>query len=166
MKDAHAQRPASLAGLTPVLTRILADPATPETIRRLKTEILSASAPFVWSTLDIDPYRALLPPEILSAWIFVLKRNTHSVSHYHPNSIQHMAVIEGAGESEIGGVRETLRMFDSSDISAWYVIGKNVPHEFFPAEREVVVISFHTTAADELMEIEAHGERQRVYETQ
>lgn len=155
-----------LQQLTAVTEEILADPVTTAAISRLKMEIADASDPFVWTTLDITAHREKLPPEILSAWIFVLKRNTRSVAHYHPDSVQHMAVIEASGEAEIGGKRAALRPFDPRDPTSWYVIEKNVLHEVFPADTNAVVLSFHTTAEDELVEIEAHSTKRRVYETQ
>lgn len=88
-----------------------------------------------------------------------------TIAHYHPNSVQHMAVISGSGYVEIGGRRSELRPFTPGDLNAWHVIGQNVSHELFPAEDDVVVLSFHTAAAADLIEIQTECARQRVYES-
>jgi len=43
------------------------------------------------------------------------------------------------------------------------VIPEGVPHEFFPAGRDVVVVSFHTCDSDELEEISCDSGAARNY---
>jgi hypothetical protein len=45
------------------------------------------------------------------------------------------------------------------------VIGEGVPHEFFPEETEMVVVSFHTCDARELEEIELKAGVKRLYQS-
>jgi hypothetical protein len=47
----------------------------------------------------------------------------------------------------------------------WYVIHEGVPHEFFPSGTDVVVVSFHTCASDELEEISCDSGATRNYES-
>lgn len=146
---------------------LLRDDGVLSAIMRLKEEIGSVAAPFLWSVIDQASFPPGLPGFVKSAWIFVLKRNVPSGCHYHPNSIQHMTVVEGAGRSIVGG--ETRRMIeynspDHSPAEIWYVIEEGVEHEFFPEGRDMVVISFHTCEARELEEISCATGESRIYE--
>jgi hypothetical protein len=155
-----------LSQLTEAVWHLLGQPQVVRTIERLKKDVASREGPFVWSVIAAGVDLSPLPADIKSAWIFVLKKDTPSICHFHPNSIQHMAVIEGCGSAEIDGVRAPLRRFGASKAvkSQWTVIDKNVLHEFFPVQTDMVVLSFHTCAADDLIEIECGTGRQRRYE--
>jgi quercetin dioxygenase-like cupin family protein len=152
-----------LKSLSVVIERLLSDPSIKETIKVLKMELQRSREPFVWRTINIKPVRDDLPKNIRSAWIFVLRKNAPSVAHYHPNSAQYTVVIEGKGKAIIGGAHKELKLFDAQNEKKWLVIGKDTPHEFFPEEQDMAVISFHTCLDDELIEIEADSGRQRLY---
>jgi len=133
----------------------------------LKGQLQLSSEPFVWSTIDLQSITAPLPAIIKSGWIFVLKKDVPSGCHYHPNSIQHMVVIEGEGDSKVGVISGRMRRLNEPDCSLddiWYVIREGVPHEFFPKGADVVVVSFHTSAPDELEEINCDSGAMRTYE--
>ncbi|MBV8668169.1 MAG: hypothetical protein JOZ28_03050 [Candidatus Eremiobacteraeota bacterium] len=158
-----------LGKLSAAVRELLARTSTAASIDRLKSEVRHMSGPFVWEAINLDgALTALLPADIKSAWIFVLKNNTPSQSHYHPNSIQHMIVLEGEGTAHIGQrTKEMVRYDERADPSAvWEVIDVSVAHEFFPRGQDMVVLSFHTCAAEELLEIDATTGRQRTYEEQ
>ena len=138
-----------------------------ERTEHLSKEIDQSHEPFVWSVIDLDSIDHELPESILSCWIFVLKKDVPSGCHYHPNSIQHMATIKGQGMSKVAGEYKRMVRFGSpydslSDI--WQVIGKSVPHEFFPEEEDMVVVSFHTCNVSELEEVACETGEKRVYE--
>ena len=138
-----------------------------ENLEQLKREVSDTSESFVWSTIDLNSINSELPGEIKSCWIFVLKKNVPSGCHYHPNSIQHMIMIEGQGESKVGDIRKRMIGFGSNDYSldeTWYVIPEGVPHEFFPELTDMVVVSFHTCEARELQEIGCETGETRLYE--
>lgn len=128
-----------------------------ETIERLDQEADHSQEPFVWSVIELDSIARPLPDTIKSCWIFVLKKNVPSGCHYHPNSIQHMVTIKGQGRQQIAG--QSKRMV----LDKWIVIDKNVPHEFFPEDENMVVISFHTCDATELEEIGCDTGDKRLY---
>ncbi|HEU5240122.1 MAG TPA: hypothetical protein VFU37_23510, partial [Pyrinomonadaceae bacterium] len=46
----------------------------------------------------------------------------------------------------------------------WDVIGKGVPHEFFPEKEDMTVVSFHTCEADQLEEVSCDTGEKRLYE--
>jgi hypothetical protein len=150
--------------LNVVVERMLSDPSIRETIHSLKIELQRSREPFVWRTINIKFMRDSLPRNIKSAWIFILRRDTPSSAHYHPNSVQHTAMIEGKGRAIIDGVHRELEPFDSArDAKTWIVIGENIPHKFFPGGEDMVVISFHTCLDNELREIEVDSKRLRLY---
>jgi mannose-6-phosphate isomerase-like protein (cupin superfamily) len=138
-----------------------------ETIQRLKAQLRRHEEPFVWSVIDLSPVMRVLPERIKSGWVFVLKGNVPSGCHYHPNSVQHMVVIEGQGQSSIAGLRKDMIRFGTHGqplANIWYVIDEGVHHEFFPEETEMVVVSFHTCEAHELEEIDCVAGTKRFYQ--
>ena len=67
----------------------------------------------------------------------------------------------------MGGVSRQMKRLDEAGNSLddiWYVIGEGVPHEFFPSGTDVVVVSFHTCASEELEEISCDSGAARIYE--
>ena len=136
------------------------------TIEKLSEEINHSEEAFVWSVIDRSSIQRELPEGIRSSWIFVLKKDVSSGCHYHPNSIQHMVTIKGQGMSKIAGKYSRLVQFGSSNDSfadKWLVIEKGVPHEFFPENENMIVVSFHTCEASELEEVECKTGEKRVY---
>jgi hypothetical protein len=136
-------------------------------VERLKLKLSGSQEPFVWSTIDLDTISVWLPALIKSCWIFRLKRDVPSGCHYHPNSVQHMIALNGHGRSNVGSVERIMIPFGSARRSIeekWYVIGKGVPHEFFPEGEDMTVVSFHTCEAAELEEIDCGSGASRIYE--
>ena len=157
-----------LLQLSDAVARIIAEPNTSALIDALKDKLKQTAEPFVWTTLELENISGPLPENIKSGWIFVLKKDTPSGRHYHPNSIQHMAMIEGEGTGKIGSATSELKRFDATKGSlteVWCVIDEGVPHEFFPRTSDMVVISFHTCAANELEEISSDSGAARIYDS-
>jgi mannose-6-phosphate isomerase-like protein (cupin superfamily) len=155
-----------LAQLNEAVAQLISRPAVHRLIDDLKQQLLHTSEPFVWSTIDLHSLMSPLPDTIRSGWIFVLKKDVPSGCHYHPNSIQHMVMIEGEGTSRVGESSGEMKRFADPDAALeniWYVIPEGTPHEFFPAERDMVVVSFHTTAPDELEEVSCDSGATRTY---
>lgn len=155
-----------LEKLTAAVEFLMDQKSVLETIDRLNQEIDHSPEPFVWSVIDLTSIARPLPERIKSGWIFVLKKNVSSGCHYHPNSIQHMATITGQGMSKVAGEYKRLVQFgsDVSPVDKWVVIDENVPHEFFPEDENVVVVSFHTCEAEELEEVGCETGQKRLYE--
>ena len=155
-----------LASLSDLVEELLGQETTRETIRRLKEEAGRTDEPFVWEVLDPDRLAGRLPDTLRSGWIFVLREGVPSGCHYHPNSVQHMVMVEGRGVSEVGGTRREMVALGTAGASpeeVWYVIDEGVEHEFFPSGSEMVVVSFHTCEADELQEVAFNGGQSRLY---
>lgn len=155
-----------LEKLTAAVEFLMDQKSVLETIDRLNQEIDHSPEPFVWSVIDLTSIARPLPERIKSGWIFVLKKNVSSGCHYHPNSIQHMATITGQGMSKVAGEYKRLIQFgsDVSPVDKWVVIDENVPHEFFPENENMVVVSFHTCEAEELEEVGCETGQKRLYE--
>ena len=159
--------PEYLPQLNEAVAQLITRPEIHCLVDSLKTRLPQTSEPFVWSAIDLESITARLPDNIKSCWIFVLKKDVRSGCHYHPNSVQHMVMIEGDGTSKIGPDSRQMKLFgdpDSSLNDVWYVIPEGMPHEFFPKGQDVVVLSFHTCASDELEEISCDSGVTRTYD--
>lgn len=159
--------PEYLPQLHEAVAQLIARPETHSLVDSLKKQLPQTSEPFVWSAIDLQSIRAQLPDSIRSCWIFVLKKDVASGCHYHPNSIQHMVMVEGEGSSKVGPDSREMKLFgdpDSSLDDVWYVIPEGMPHEFFPKGQDVVVLSFHTCTSDELEEISCDSGATRNYD--
>ena len=156
-----------LASLNTVVNSLLEDEAVRQIIDDVKAKIQKSEEPFIWRKIEIEPYRQYLPIYIKSCWVFALKRNRSSIAHYHPNSIQHTIMIEGKGKVNVGERTEELNIFNPKDLAktdAWVVVDSNIPHEFFPRDADMVVISFHTCEPERLVEIKCDSGGARSYE--
>ena len=137
------------------------------TVEQLGEDICHSRDSFVWSVIDLNTMDRELPEHIKSCWVFVLKRDVPSGCHYHPNSIQHMVTIKGQGNAKVGGIFTKMVPFGSANDSPenkWYVIGRGVPHEFFPSDEDMVVVSFHNCDEHELEEVDCETGVRRLYE--
>jgi hypothetical protein len=157
-----------LSKLNAAVEFLISQKSFSETVDQLSRDINHSREPFVWSVIDLNSIDRELPESINSCWIFVLKKNVSSGCHYHPNSIQHMVMIKGKGMSRVANRHKRMIQFGSPAeplTEIWYVIGEGVPHEFFPEEEEMIVVSFHTSAANELEEVACETGEKRRYET-
>ena len=153
-----------LPQLNEAVAQLIATADFPILVDTLKNQLQNTSEPFVWSSIDI---KSVVPGNIKSCWVFVLKKDVPSGCHFHPNSIQHMVTIEGEGTSKVGDVSREMKRFGEAGSAlddVWYVIPEGVPHEFFPRESDVVVVSFHTCEPHELQEISCDSGAMREYE--
>jgi quercetin dioxygenase-like cupin family protein len=135
-------------------------------VESLKKEIVESAEPFIWKVLP-DQLLRKNSAGVRSGWIFVLKPNINSPAHTHPNSVQYTTFIEGSGKIQIREERHTICNFSKQgNQQAWYVIPKNVSHSVNTRDDPVVVFSFHTCPAEELIEVETSSGRSRFYERQ
>lgn len=136
-------------------------------VRKTAKEIgaeLSVEVPFAGMALPSEFIHNRLPPEIKSAWVFVIRPRGVAPSHTHPNSVQHMAVIGGTGDATVAGESFRLRPFDPAfPVETIYVIDQNVPHSVEAGNEPLVLLSFHTVLPHELIEIEAETGVERKY---
>ncbi|HEU4771081.1 MAG TPA: hypothetical protein VFS68_02890, partial [Candidatus Udaeobacter sp.] len=55
-----------------------------------------------WEPFPLDVLATTLPPEIRSAWVFVLRAGADTGAERHPNSHQRMMSFEGSGDLQTG----------------------------------------------------------------
>ena len=111
-----------------------------------------------WEPFPLDVLATRLPPEIRSAWVFVLRAGADTGAERHPNSHQHMISFEGSGDLQNGepGNWQSNVLISDADASLeqrWISIPTNVWHRpVIDAATDWVVVSFHTVPAEELIE--------------
>jgi len=116
------------------------------------------NAVMTWEPFPVEILAAKLPPEIRSAWVFVLRAGANTGAERHPNSHQRMMSFEGSGDLQTGEPGEWKSNVLVSDLDAplerrWISIPTNVWHRpVIDAAADWAVVSFHTVPAEELIE--------------
>ena len=111
-----------------------------------------------WEPFSLDVLSTTLPPEIRSAWVFVLRAGADTGAERHPNSHQRMMSFEGSGDLQTGepGKWKSNVLVSDPDASLerrWISIPTNVWHRpVINAGTDWAVVSFHTVPAEELIE--------------
>ena len=151
--------------LTPLVEKMIGNQSILDIIDSLKARIVECDEPFIGASVPKHRLEERFPSGIKSAWVFVIRPYTRIPLHHHPNSVQHTVVIEGSGKVKIDDRLFEVRRFNpKAPLPIWYVIGKNSSHQFVTEDSPVVVISFHTCRAKELIEVETESGRSRFYE--
>jgi len=139
-------------------------PALLRAIAELEGRLAGCDEPFVGLPLEEGLVRGRLPAGIASAWVFVLRARSRNPAHLHPNSTQYTTAIRGGGRGFFGEQELALRSFDPSDPSGTiHVIPPGTPHAFAPGGEHLVVVSLHTVAPGDLLEVEVGSARIRTY---
>jgi hypothetical protein len=111
-----------------------------------------------WEPIPLDLIATTLPPEIRSAWVFVLRAGANTGAEKHPNSHQRMISFEGSGDFQTGepGKWDSNVLVSDPDAPLerrWISIPPNVWHRpLIDAEADWAVVSFHTVRAEDLIE--------------
>ena len=126
---------------------------------RVRAELArKKDALMAWEPIPLTVFGRALPPEIRSAWVFVLSADADTGAERHPNSHQRMMSFEGSGDLQTGapGQWQSNVLVSSSEVSVerrWISIAPNVWHRpVVGADADWAVVSFHTVVADELIE--------------
>jgi hypothetical protein len=123
-----------------------------EVLARKKYALMS------WEPIPLHIFATTLPPEILSAWVFVLRAGADTGAERHPNSHQRMMSFQGGGDLQTGEHGDWRSNVLVSDPDAplerrWISIPMNVWHRpVIGATTDWAVVSFHTVPAEELIE--------------
>src|SRR5438270_1713781 len=138
-----------------------------ETIRRQVLPIIERvhaelarqkEALMTWEPIPLTVFGGALPPEIRSAWVFVLSAGADTGAERHPNSHQRMMTFEGSGDMQIreAGQWQSNVLVSNRDApleQRWISIPQNVWHcPMVGADADWTVVSFHTVPAEELIE--------------
>jgi hypothetical protein len=123
-----------------------------EQLARRKDALMS------WEPFPLGVLATTLPPEIRSAWVFVLRAGADTGVERHPNSHQRMMSFEGSGDLQTGehGKWQSNVLVSDPDSpleQRWISIPPNVWHRpVIDAAADWAVVSFHTVPAEELIE--------------
>jgi hypothetical protein len=128
-------------------------------VERVRIELTGKKeALMTWEPIALTVFGRALPPEIRSAWVFVLRAGADTGAERHPNSHQRMMSFEGSGDMQTGQPGRWQSNVLISDPEApleqrWISIPQNVWHRpVISAAADWVVVSFHTVLAEELIE--------------
>ena len=114
-------------------------------------------APMAWESVPFAGFDRPLPEAIKSCWVFVIRAGAETGAERHPNSHQRSLSLKGRGEFQL---RQEGR-WDSyplvSDPRApleerWVSIPQGTWHRLLVGEGNWGMLSFHTVAAQELVE--------------
>jgi hypothetical protein len=131
-----------------------------EELARKKDALMS------WEPIPLHIFPTTLPPEILSAWVFVLRAGADTGAERHPNSHQRMMSFQGSGDlqtGEQGNWRSNVLVNDPDAPleRRWISIPTNVWHRpVIGTTADWVVVSFHTVPAEELIEERPNDSRE------
>jgi hypothetical protein len=123
-----------------------------EQLARRKDALMS------WEPFPLHIFATTLPPEIRSAWVFVLRAGADTGAERHSNSHQRMMSFEGSGDLQTGEHGKWQSNVLVSDPDAplerrWISVPTNVWHRpVIDAAADWAVVSFHTVPAEELIE--------------
>lgn len=128
-------------------------------VRRVRAELVrKKDAVMAWEPIPLCNFDRALPREIRSAWVFVLRAAVNTGPERHPNSHQRMMSFEGSGDLQTGEPGRWRSNVLVSNAEApldrrWISIPPNVWHRpVVGKDEDWVVVSFHTVAAEELIE--------------
>src|SRR4026208_2367913 len=128
-------------------------------IERVRAELSRRNeALMTWEPIPLTVFGRALPPEIRSAWVFVLRAGVDTGAERHPNSHQRMMTFEGSGDLQTGepGKWQSNVLVSRPDApleQRWISIPPNVWHRpVIDAAADWAVVSFHTVPAEELIE--------------
>jgi hypothetical protein len=128
-------------------------------VERVRTELKrNKEALMTWEPIPSTVFGRALPPEIRSAWVFVLRAGADTGAERHPNSHQRMMSFEGGGDMQTGepGQWQSNVLISNPDAPLerrWISIPRNVWHRpVVRRDADWTVVSFHTVMAEELIE--------------
>jgi hypothetical protein len=128
-------------------------------IERVRAELARKNeALMTWEPIPLTVFDRALPPEIRSAWVFVLRAGADTGAERHPNSHQRMMTFEGSGDmqTEERGQWKSNVLIGEHEAPLerrWISIPQNVWHRpVVGADADWTVVSFHTVLAEELIE--------------
>ena len=127
-----------------------------DALRRTADALRSSDRPMAWETIPLDLFEEL-PSGILSCWVFMLRASQDTGAERHPNSHQRSLSLIGEGDVQLHEQGEwrsyALRSDREAQLDArWVTIPPNTWHRWRVGAGSWGVLSFHTVAAEELIE--------------
>jgi hypothetical protein len=123
---------------------------------------MSPSELLAWESVPLSIYEIVLPEEIKSSWVFVLRAGGSTGAERHPNSHQRVMSYRGDADLQTCSHENPRAEWNSNFLRSdlqfswerrWLSIPPGVWHQaVIPAGTNWIVVSFHTVYADELIE--------------
>jgi hypothetical protein len=115
------------------------------------------AAPMAWEPIPLALYGAPLPPPIQSSWVFILRAGAATGAERHPNSHQRMMSYRETGDLQTGGdgrwqSHPLVSTGGAGLAERWISVPPGVWHQAVVADRDWVVVSFHTVPGVDLIE--------------
>jgi hypothetical protein len=133
-------------------------------VERVRAELArTKEALMAWEPIPLNAFGRALPPEVRSAWVFVLRAGADTGPERHPNSHQRMMTFGGSGDMQTGepGRWQSNVLVSNPEVSLerrWISIPPNIWHRpVVGLDADWAVVSFHTVAPDELIEERPDG---------
>lgn len=126
-------------------------------LERVERELAATAAPMAWESVPLAVFDRPLPEAVKSCWVFVIRAGAETGAERHPNSHQRSLSLTGRGEFRL---REGGRWQSSPLVSdrgapleqRWLSIPPSTWHHVFVGAGNWGMLSFHTVAAEELVE--------------
>jgi hypothetical protein len=152
------KKPVQLDQTTIELARAVTAPAVRDVLAPVIAQLehalsVAPGQPQAWNALPLDRLMAVLPEEIRSCWVFVLRSGATFGAERHPNSHQRSIALAGSAD---------FQLFDEGQWRTWPVraggvdaaisIAPMVWHRIQIGSDNFVSASFHTCPAEQLIE--------------
>jgi hypothetical protein len=127
-------------------------------------QLHAAAGPMAWEVVSLDTFKGGLPESIRSCWIFVIRAGAATGAERHPNSHQRSFSLIGNGTFEVrAGAEWRPHALSSAEHAGverrWVSIPPATWHRLVVGPEPWGMLSFHTVAAEELIEetpVDAH----------
>jgi len=129
-----------------------------EVLERVERKLAAAGdAPMAWESVPLAVFDRPLPEAIKSCWVFVIRAGAETGAERHPNSHQRSLSLAGRGEFQLrqAGRWESYPLVSDPDAlleDRWVSIPQSTWHRLFVGGGNWGMLSFHTVAAQELVE--------------
>lgn len=128
-----------------------------ETLERVERALAASGAPMAWESIPLTVFDRPLPDAIKSCWVFVVRASAETDAERHPNSHQRSMSLTGSGEFQLRELGRWTAFSLVSDPGAprerrWVSIPQSTWHRLFVGGTSWGMLSFHTVAAEELVE--------------
>ena len=126
-------------------------------LSRVSATLQTGHDVMAWETVALSVFDGALPPSIASCWVFVIRAGAETGAERHPNSHQRSLSLAGGGEFQLRPKRTWERhpltsAPDEPIEHRWVSIPVNTWHRWLAGGEPWGILSFHTVAADELIE--------------
>ena len=128
-----------------------------ETLVRVLQQLEASDGLMAWEVVPIAALGPGLPKGIRSCWIFVVRAAATTGAERHPNSHQRSFSLIGSGTFDVlDGANWCSHPLTSTDHDSveqrWISIPPSTWHRLFVGSAAWGMLSFHTVAAEELIE--------------